>query len=91
MQRSRILYYKNSIIIIYGLIDIEGVKQMNVICKISKYIYCNIKLFINNHKSGSQYMYTLCKSCCHCIRLPKNKGKFIVTCPECGETAEVET
>lgn len=64
---------------------------MNIIRKAGKFIVCNIKLFIYNSRSGSQYTYVLCKKCGHCIRLPKNKGKFIVTCPECGETAAEET
>ncbi len=64
---------------------------MSFFKKFARYIGCKIKIMYLNTKSNGLYKYVVCKNCKGCIRLPKNKGKLIVTCPMCGAVSEVDT
>ncbi|MCK5130063.1 MAG: hypothetical protein KAQ68_09430 [Clostridiales bacterium] len=46
-------------------------------------ITTKIKGFINKSKQRKHYKYIKCRYCSKQLRLPKNKGKIKVTCPEC--------
>lgn len=52
---------------------------------------CRLKIIYLNSQKDSLYKFVVCKECKGCIRLPKNKGKLIVSCPKCGNVSEVET
>ena len=70
---------------------ILGIVNMDFFKKIIRYITCRIKILYLNFADSALYKYVVCKNCKNCIRLPKNKGKLIVSCPKCGEISEVDT
>lgn len=41
------------------------------------------KKHINRYKKRKIYRYIKCKECKKCLRVPRNKGKIRVTCPQC--------
>lgn len=66
-------------------------QQMSFFRKRGKSVFCRLKIIYYNSRKNDFYRYALCKKCKGCVRLPKNKGKLIVTCPNCSNIFEVET
>jgi len=65
---------------------------MSFFKKVYRSFVCRLQIVLLKFKEDDElYKYIICKKCKECIRLPKNKGKLIVTCPNCGQVAEIET
>lgn len=64
---------------------------MNIVKSGYKYLVFGVKVVSLKRKEINLYKYVMCKQCKNCIRLPKNKGNIVVTCPECKQTFEKET
>ena len=48
-------------------------------------IKTKVKLFFTNLKQRNTHKLINCPGCHNILRLPKGKGKLMVTCPKCGE------
>lgn len=47
--------------------------------------------YINKLKNIKDYKYIRCPKCVKELKVDRNKGKVIITCPHCGERFERET
>lgn len=56
-----------------------------------KCLVCRLKTVYLNANDRKIYKYVVCKSCKGCIRLPRNKGNIIITCPRCGAISQEQT
>lgn len=62
-------------------------------------VYYNLSLPIrswlskvkNRFKTRKEYKYFKCSECKKDLRVPRNKGKIVVTCPECGYKMETKS
>ena len=45
----------------------------------------------NKKKYKDTHVFFTCKKCHHHLKVPKGKGKIIVTCPNCHEKFEANT
>lgn len=64
--------------------DLLYSKYYNRIVARVKVLYLNIRHF-------KTYKYVVCKSCNQQLRIPKNQGEVIVTCPRCRSKFEVKS
>lgn len=80
-------------IILYRMFSKQVYKRYNENEKYLQFIQPMIQ-WINLQKkrmSDRQHKYYRCPSCRQMVRLPKGKGKIIVTCPKCQHKFEKRT
>ena len=54
-------------------------------------IWRKIKGFIDRRKNGKGFRFFKCPACRNMLRVPRGKGKIMVTCPKCGEKFQKKT
>lgn len=45
----------------------------------------------NRFKTRKEFKYFKCSECKKDLRVPKNKGKIVVTCPKCGHKMKIKS
>lgn len=50
-----------------------------------------IKGFFDRRKSRRTHRFFKCPACKNILRVPKEKGKIMITCPKCGERFQKKT
>lgn len=65
----------------------ENDKYKSIVSPLSDYF----SYYVNKFKNRKYYKYIRCPECIQELKLAKNKGKVLVTCPHCGHKFERET
>lgn len=80
-----IIYYLLFYIFIYRYLSTDYNKRRqenNIFLKSIEPISKRINMIIKNYRD-TNYKYYTCNKCNQNFRVPKNKGKIVVTCPKC--------
>ena len=88
-----ILGYILWFIVIYRMFSKQIYKRYNENTKYTQLIKPITQFFNlqNKRLHDRQHKYFRCPHCKQMVRLPKGKGKIIVTCPQCHERFETRT